>query len=52
MEFGKSATNFDSPSAESCLDDHRNAEPPNLPALFSELHALLPKLAGKCVCTL
>ena len=34
MEFGKSATNFDSPHAESCPNGRRNAEPPKLPALF------------------
>ena len=34
MEFSKSATNFDSPHAESCPNGRRNAEPPKLPALF------------------
>ena len=35
MEFGKSATNFDSPHAESCPNGPQKAEPPKLPALFS-----------------
>ena len=34
MEFGKNATNFDTPPAESCPNGRRNAEPPKLPALF------------------
>ena len=47
MEFGKSATNFDRPHAESCPNGRRNAEPPTSLAIISELHALPPKLAGK-----
>ena len=34
LKFGKSATNFDSPLAESCPNGRRNDEPPKLPALF------------------
>ena len=34
MKFGKNATNFDSPHAESCPNGRRNAEPPKLLALF------------------
>ena len=34
MEFGKSATNFDSSHAEACPNGSRNAESPKLPALF------------------
>ena len=34
MEFSKSATNFDSPHAESCPNGRRNTEPPKLLALF------------------
>ena len=34
MEFGQSATKFDSPHAESCPNDRRNAEASKLPALF------------------
>ena len=42
MEFGKSATNFDSPHAESCPNGRRNAEPPKLPALFpNSMHCCL-----------
>ena len=42
MEFGKSATNFDRPHAESCPNGRRNAEPPKLPALFlSRMHCRL-----------
>ena len=33
-EFGKSATNFDIPAAESCSNGRRTAEPPKLTALF------------------
>ena len=34
MYFGKSATNFDIATAESCPAGRRTAEPPKLPALF------------------
>ena len=34
MEFGKSATKFDRPHAESCPNVRRNADPPKLPTLF------------------
>ena len=34
MEFGKSATYFDSQHAESCPYGRRNTEPSKLPALF------------------
>ena len=34
MEFGKSATNFDIPAAESCPNGRRTTVPPKLPALF------------------
>ena len=37
MEFGKSATNFDSPPAESCPNGRQNAELPKLSALFGTL---------------
>ena len=34
MGFGKSATNFEIPAAESCPNGRRTAEPPKLPALL------------------
>ena len=41
MEFGKSATNFDIPAAESFPNGRRNAEPTKLPAVF-QMDALSP----------
>ena len=49
MEFGKSATNFDSPAAESCPNGRRNEGTAELPCTFSKMHALPPKLTEKGV---
>ena len=50
MEFGKSATNFDRPHAESCPNGRRNVEPPKLPALFPNcMHCGLNWPRKRCI---
>ena len=51
MEFGKSATNFDIPTAESCPTGRRTVEPPKLPALSPKcMHCCLNWSEKRCMC--